>query len=146
MTFFFSFAELKKLIDDYGKQCKDDVVKRVFGSVLERVLSGKHDEVDNELIEELRSTVLSDNANQGDDESDVEEALKIDDEIEEVVTAKETIVRRMKADPLFNMDDRKWDAMMNKATQGGHLQHLKECEDILDDMQNQDKLLPGTME
>ncbi|KAM7253586.1 hypothetical protein ACFE04_021740 [Oxalis oulophora] len=45
-------------------------------------------------------------------------------------------------DEYFNMDDRKWDEMVKEATEKGYRKDTKECEEILEDMLNWDKLLP----
>lgn len=96
------------------------------------------------MICELRRCA-SENANDEEFESDFEDGDETDEELVLLMDAKDHVVRKMKADPFFNVDDRKWDAIVKESTEGGYLENLKECEDLLEDMQNWDKQLPGTI-
>ncbi|PKI48337.1 hypothetical protein CRG98_031285 [Punica granatum] len=51
----------------------------------------------------------------------------------------------MAKDQYFNMDDKKWDEMIEEAVKHGYLQDTKECEQILEDMLSWDKLLPDDL-
>lgn len=113
-------------------------------SVLKRKLSKKHEETDDELLDKLCREPLN-NVTDRDFESDLEEFLSTDDEIEDLYNARDIVMERKASDPYFNMNDQKWDEMIKEATEHGYLKDTKECEDILEDMLNWDKLLPGTM-
>ncbi|XP_078149068.1 uncharacterized protein LOC144544432 [Carex rostrata] len=65
-----------------------------------------------------------------------------DEEMDNLYNAREYVEKKMTKDEFFNMDDKKWDEMIQEATEEGYLQSTKECEGILEDMLNYDKLLP----
>lgn len=111
-------------------------------AILKRKLSGKHEETDDELMEELRMQPL-DNVTDEEIESDFEEAFETDEEIEDLYNTRQIVEKRMVRDEYFNMDDKKWDEMIKESVEHGHLMNTKECEDILEDMLSWDKLLPG---
>ncbi|KAG4126234.1 hypothetical protein ERO13_D10G144200v2 [Gossypium hirsutum] len=67
----------------------------------------------------------------------------IDEEIENLYSARDIVVKRMIKDEYFNMDNQKWDEMIKEAVQHGYLKDTNECEEILEDMLSWDKLLPG---
>lgn len=89
----------------------------------------KIQEREKKLREKLREMKMSD------DESD--------EEMDNLYNAREYVEKKMTKDEFFNMDDKKWDGMIQEATEEGYLQSTKECEGILEDMLNYDKLLPG---
>ncbi|PPE01163.1 hypothetical protein GOBAR_DD01806 [Gossypium barbadense] len=66
----------------------------------------------------------------------------IDEEIENLYSARDIVVKRMIKDEYFNMDNQKWDEMIKEAVQHGYLKDTNECEEILEDMLSWDKLLP----
>lgn len=107
-----------------------------------RRLSKKHEETDDELMEELRMAPLS-NVKDREFESDFEELHDTDEEIENLYDTRQYVEKKLMSDEFFNMDDRKWDDMIREATEKGFLKDTKECEEILEDMLNYDKLLPG---
>lgn len=137
-------AELKTQIEDYLHNFNEEALPEVFESVLKRKLSEKHEETDDELLDEFHLEPL-DNVSNEDFESDFEDAHDTDDEVEDLYNARNIIINRKASDPYFNMTDTKWDEMIKEATEHGYLQDMRECEDILEDMLNWDKLLPGTM-
>lgn len=137
-------AELKTQIEDYLHNFNEEALPVVFESVLKRKLSEKHEETDDELLDEFHLEPL-DNVSNEDFEDDFEDAHETDDEIEDLYNARNIVINRKASDPYFNMTDTKWDEMIKEATEHGYLQDMRECEDILEDMLNWDKLLPGTM-
>ena len=52
-------------------------------------------------------------------------------------------MKKMVKDEYFNMDDKKWDELVEDGIKHGILRDTKECEQILEDMLSWDKLLPG---
>lgn len=137
----FYVAELKTRIEKYFKG-DEEVLPSIFEAILSRKLSGKHEETDDELMEELRIQPLDD-VNDKDFESDFEEMYQTDEEIDNLYNARDIVTKRMADDEYFNMDDRKWDDMIKEATEKGFLKDAGECERILEDMLSWDKLLPG---
>ena len=135
-------SELKLRIDDYFKKGNEEALPSIFEAILQRRLTGKHEETDDEVMSELEMQPLDDVKDQ-DFESDFEEVYETDEEIEDLYNARDIVTKRMVQDEYFNMDDRKWDDMVREATEKGYLKDTKECEEILEDMLNWDKLLPG---
>ncbi|KMT06235.1 hypothetical protein BVRB_7g161620 [Beta vulgaris subsp. vulgaris] len=78
-------------------------------------------------------------------ESDFEEGHKTDDDITDLYSAKDIVVKRMMEDEYFNMDDKKWGEIVQEATEKGYARDMRECEEILEDMRDWDKLLPDDM-
>ncbi|XP_011096989.1 uncharacterized protein LOC105176017 [Sesamum indicum] len=134
--------ELKLQMEDYFNNFNEEALPSILESILKRRLSGKHEDTDDEVIDELQMQPL-DNVKDEDFESDFEEACETDEEIDDLYNAREIVVKKMTSnDPYVNMDDRKWDDMIKEATEHGYLNDTRECEAILEDMLNWDKLLP----
>ncbi|CAI0396728.1 unnamed protein product [Linum tenue] len=93
-------------------------------------------------MEELQMKPLDDVKDQ-EFESDFEDTHPTDDEIDDLYSARDIVVKRMMKDEYFNMDDKKWDEMVNEAMGHGIIKDTRECEELLEDMLNWDKLLPG---
>lgn len=111
-------------------------------AILARKVSGKHEDTDDELVDELRFQPRDDIKDR-EFESDFEEMHDTDEELPDLYNAKEYVQHKMAKDEFFNMDDKKWDGMIKEATEKGFLKDTKECEEILEDMLSWDKLLPG---
>ncbi|KAL1546883.1 hypothetical protein AAHA92_23422 [Salvia divinorum] len=133
--------ELKAQVEDYLQNANEEAIPKIFESILKRRLSDKHEETDDEFLDELCRAPI-DNVADEDFESDLENALETDDEIEDLCNARDYVMEKRSSDPFFNMTDQKWNEMIKEATERGHLQDTKECEDLLEDMLNWDKLLP----
>ncbi|KAL7152101.1 hypothetical protein ABFS83_04G075400 [Erythranthe nasuta] len=134
--------ELKLQIEDYLNNFNEEALPKIFESILKRKLSEKHADTDDELKEELEMKPL-DNVKDEDFESDFEDAHETDEEVDDLYNARDITMKKMRAnDPFFNMDDTKWDEMIKEATEHGCLHDTRECEAILEDMLNWDKLLP----
>lgn len=136
------FAELKQQLDDYLQNFNDEALPSIFKSILKRRLSEKHEDTDEELMDEFQLEPLDDVTDE-EFESDFERAHETDEEIEDLYNARDIVMKRMTSDPYFNMDDKKWDDMIKEATEHGYLKDTRECEAILEDMLNWDNLLPG---
>lgn len=136
-----SNKELKLQIDDYFNNFNEEALPSILESILKRRLAGKHEDTDDELMDELHREPL-DNVKDEDFESDFEEAYETDEEIDDLYNTREIVMKRMTSDPYDNMDDRKWDEMIKEATEHGYLKDTRECEEILEDMLHWDKLLP----
>ncbi|KAK6163932.1 hypothetical protein DH2020_000796 [Rehmannia glutinosa] len=133
------------MIEDYFNNFNEEALPSILESILKRKLSKKHEDTDDELIDELQLKPL-DNVKDEDFESDFEEAHETDDEVEDLYSARDIVMKKMTSkDPFFNMDDRKWDDMIKEAVEHGYLNDTRECEAILEDMLNWDKLLPGSI-
>ncbi|KAL0462365.1 UNVERIFIED_CONTAM: hypothetical protein Slati_0124100 [Sesamum latifolium] len=129
-------------MEDYFNNFNEEALPSILESILKRRLSGKHEDTDEELIDELQMQPL-DNVKDEDFESDFEDAHETDEEIDDLYNTREIVVKKMTSDdPYVNMDDRKWDDMIKEATEHGYLNDTRECEAILEDMLNWDKLLP----
>lgn len=130
-------------IDKYFKG-DEEALPSILEAILQRRLVGKHEETDDELTEELRLKPLDDVKDQ-EFESDFEELYATDEEIDDLYSARDHVVKKMVKDEYFNMDDKKWDEMIGEAVQHGYLKDTRECEEILEDMLSWDKLLPDDM-
>lgn len=136
------YAELKAQIEKYFKG-DEEALPDLFEAVLRRKLIGKHEDTDDELLDEFQMQPLQD-VKDKDFESDFEEMHETDEEIDDLYDAMDVVKSKMAKDELFNMDDKKWDEMVREGVEQGILKDTKECEAILEDMLNWDKLLPGT--
>ncbi|XP_051113990.1 uncharacterized protein LOC127239741 [Andrographis paniculata] len=134
--------ELKEQIESYFKDGNEELLPTILESLLKRKLARKHEETDDELIEELQMKPIDDVDDQ-EFEDDFDAAHETDEEIDNLYSARDISIKRMtENNPYFNMDDTKWDEMIKEAIEHGHLRDTKECEEILEDMLNYDKLLP----
>lgn len=113
----------------YATHEEDDTDKEEVDDADEDQAENKIQEREKKLREKLREMKMSD------DDSD--------EEMDNLYNAREYVEKKMIKDEFFNMDDKKWDEMIREATEEGYLQSTKECEGILEDMLNYDKLLPG---
>ncbi|XP_008809168.2 uncharacterized protein LOC103720963 [Phoenix dactylifera] len=136
-----SNKELKQLIEKYYEVDDEELLPQIMEAILKRQLSGKHEETDDELMEELRMKPLTD-VKDREFESDFEEMHDTDEDIQDLYNARQYVEKKLMSDEYFNMDDRKWDEMIREATEKGYLKDTKECEEILEDMLSWDKLLP----
>lgn len=132
--------ELKSRIESYFKG-DEQVLPSIMEAILQRRLSGKHEDTDDELMEELSMRPIDD-VDDRDFESDFEEMHETDDEIDDLYNARDIVMKRMVQDEYFNMDDKKWDDIVEDGIKHGYLRDTKECEEILEDMLSWDKLLP----
>ncbi|CAN6577885.1 unnamed protein product [Malus baccata var. baccata] len=135
--------ELKERIDKYFKG-DEEALPAILEAILQRRLAGKHEETDDELIDELQMQPLDDVKDQ-EFESDFEELHDTDEEIDDLYNAKDIVMKRMSNDEYFNMDPKKWDDIVEDAIKHGIMKNTKECEEILEDMLSWDKLLPDDM-
>ncbi|CAI0556681.1 unnamed protein product [Linum tenue] len=136
-----SNKDLKEMMEKYFTG-DEDVLPAIMESILKRRLSGKHEDTDDELMEELQMKPLDDVKDQ-EFESDFEDTHPTDDEIDDLYSARDIVVKRMMKDEYFNMDDKKWDDMVNEAMTHGVIRDTRECEELLEDMLNWDNLLPA---
>ncbi|XP_057419355.1 uncharacterized protein LOC130713598 [Lotus japonicus] len=132
--------EFKKMIDQYLKG-DEEVLPLIQEAILIRRLSGKHDDTDDEMMDELRMGPLDDVSDR-EFEEDFEEAHQTDEEIDDLYNARDVVQKRMVHDEYFNMDPKKWDEIVQDGVNHGFLKDTKECEEILEDMLSWDKLLP----
>lgn len=135
------YAELKSRIEKYFKG-DEHALPSIMEAILQRTLSGKHEETDDELMEELLMEPIDD-VDDREFESDFEELHETDEEIDDLYNARDIAMKRMVQDEYFNMDDKKWDDLVEDGIKHGFLKDTKECEEILEDMLSWDKLLPG---
>ncbi|XP_022933107.1 uncharacterized protein LOC111439871 [Cucurbita moschata] len=130
-------------IDKYFKG-DEEALPSILEAILQRKLGGKHEGTDDELVEELRMQPLDD-VKDKEFESDFEELYETDEEIDDLYSARDIVMKKMVKDEYFNMDDKKWDELVEDAIKHGILKDTKECEQILEDMLSWDKLLPDDM-
>lgn len=143
MDFFIvAFSELKRRIESYFKG-DEQALPPILEAILQRQLTGKHEETDDELMDDLHMQPIDD-VDDREFESDFEELHDTDEEIDDLYNAREVVMKRMADDPYFNMDEKKWDEIVQDGVNHGFLKDTKECEEILEDMLKWDKLLPGT--
>ncbi|XP_052192801.1 uncharacterized protein LOC127801593 [Diospyros lotus] len=135
-----SNKELKMRLEKYFKG-DEEALPSIMEAILARKLTGKHEETDDELMDELRMKPLDD-VKDKEFESDFEELYETDEEIDDLYNARDIVMKRMMKDEYFNMDEKKWEGMIKEATDHGFLKDMRECEGILEDMLSWDKLLP----
>ncbi|CAL5365894.1 unnamed protein product [Camellia sinensis] len=135
-----SNKELKMRIQKYFKG-DEEALPSILEAILARKLTAKHEETDDEMMDELRMKPLDD-VKDKEFESDFEDLYETDEDIDDLYDARDIVMRRMVKDEYFNMDDKKWDGMIKEATDHGFLKDTRECEAILEDMLSWDKLLP----
>ncbi|GMI85328.1 hypothetical protein like AT3G18240 [Hibiscus trionum] len=138
-----SNKELKTRIEKYF-QGDEEALPSILEAILQRKLAGKHEETDDELMEEMKVQPRDDVTDQ-EFEEDFESLYSTDEDIDNLYSARDIVVEKMVKDEYFNMDDQKWDEMIKEAVEHGHLKDTKECEEILEDMLSWDKLLPAEM-
>lgn len=137
------YLELKKRIEQYFKG-DEEAFASVYEAILKRKLSGKHEHTDDELLEELRFSPI-DGIRDEDFEEDFEEAHETDEDIPNLCNAENYVVNSLLEDEFFSMDDKKWGSIVQEASKFGLARDMKECEEILEDMRDWDKLLPGIL-
>ncbi|XP_038996074.1 uncharacterized protein LOC120120501 [Hibiscus syriacus] len=138
-----SNKELKTRIEKYF-QGDEEALPSILEAILHRKLAGKHEETDDELMDEMAPQPRDDVTDQ-EFESDFEKLYSTDEEIDNLYSSRDIVTKRMVKDEYFNMDDQKWDEMIKEAVEHGYLKVTKECEEILEDMLSWDKLLPDEM-
>ncbi|KAJ7970340.1 Ribosomal protein S24/S35 [Quillaja saponaria] len=136
-----SNQDMKMMINKYFEDGDERELPSIIEAILQRKLSGKHEETDDELLDELEMKPIDDISDE-DIESDFEDAHDTDEEIDNLYSARDIVTKRLMKDEYFNMDDKKWDGMIEEAIKHGYLQDTKQCEEILEDMLDWDKLLP----
>ncbi|XP_062117027.1 uncharacterized protein LOC133830926 [Humulus lupulus] len=132
--------ELKTRIEKYFKG-DNEALPEILEAILQRKLAGKHEETDDELMEELQMQPLKD-VNDKEFESDFEEIYATDEEIDNLYDARSIVTKKLMKDEYFNMDEKKWDDIVEDAVKQGFVKDTRECEEILEDMLSWDKLLP----
>ena len=142
LNFLLLAAELKLRIEKYFKGDDEEALPSILEAILARKLAGKHEETDDELVDELQMKPLND-VKDKEFESDFEDLYETDEEIDDLYNATDIVMKRMVKDEYFNMDNKKWEDMIKEATNHGFLKDTRECEAILEDMLSWDKLLPG---
>ncbi|KAL2933512.1 37S ribosomal protein S24 mitochondrial [Bienertia sinuspersici] len=136
--------ELKTRVEKYLAG-DEEALESVLEAILSRRITGKHDDTDDEIMEDIRFAPIDQMSDEdfGEDfESDFEDGHETDDEVPNLYNAKELVVKRMVDDEYFNMDDKKWNDIVQEATEKGYARDMRECEEILEDMRDWDKLLP----
>ncbi|ERN19402.1 uncharacterized protein LOC18447786 [Amborella trichopoda] len=136
-----SNAELHNRMQKYFKG-DEEALPSIFEAILTRRLLGKHEETDDELMDELRFAPRDD-VRDSEFESDFDEIHETDDELDNLYNARQYVEKKMMKDEFFNMDSEKWDEMIKEAQEKGFLQDTGKCEEILEDMLSWDKLLPA---
>ncbi|KAG6587663.1 hypothetical protein SDJN03_16228, partial [Cucurbita argyrosperma subsp. sororia] len=99
---------------------------------------------DRQVLQRIRMQPLDD-VKDKEFESDFEELYETDEEIDDLYSARDIVMKKMVKDEYFNMDDKKWDELVEDGIKHGILKDTKECEQILEDMLSWDKLLPDDM-
>ncbi|KAF5192244.1 Ribosomal protein S24/S35 [Thalictrum thalictroides] len=140
--------DFDRMVTNYGDILvdKEEAASDIMKAILKRRISKKHEQTDDEFMDELRDEdeeeFMDIDDTDGEIESDFEELCKTDDEIEDLYNARQHVEQKMMKDEFFNMSDTKWDDMIREGVENGHLMDTKECEEILEDMMSWDKLLP----
>lgn len=127
------------MIEKYMKG-DEHMLPAIMEAIMKRRLSGLHEDTDDELMAELSMKPIDDVSDQ-EFEEDFEDLHETDEEIDDLYNAREYVINKMVKDQP-DMDDKKWDDIVQDGVKHGFLMHTKECEDILEDMLSWDKLLP----
>ncbi|XP_022633717.1 uncharacterized protein LOC111241149 [Vigna radiata var. radiata] len=85
--------ELKRRIEGYMKG-DEQVLPSIMEATLQRKLSGRHEEIDDELMGELRMRPLN-KVEDEDFESDFEEFQETDEELDDLCNARDAVMKRM---------------------------------------------------
>lgn len=136
-----SNKELKTQIEKYFKDKDEEALPDVLESIFRRKVTQKHEDTDDELLDEFRMKPI-DGVNDKEFESDFEEIHDTDEENDNIYDAKEIVTKKMTKDEFFYMDDKKWEGMIKEAVDNGNIKDTKECEQILQDMFMWENLLP----
>ena len=111
----------------------NQVLPSIMEAIMLRKLSGKHEDTDDELMDSLRMEPIDD-VDDKDFEDDFEDLVETDEEIDDLYNARDIVMKRMVKDEFFNMDEKKWDEIVEDGVKHGILRDTKECEEILEDM------------
>ncbi|CAA6673222.1 unnamed protein product [Spirodela intermedia] len=133
-------TRLKRRIEKYFKG-DEEALPSIMEAIMRRKLTGKHEETDDEMMEELRMKPLQD-VKDREFEEDFDELYSTDEDIPDLYNARNHVEQKMVKDEYFNMDERKWDGMVQEAIEKGFVKDTSECERILEDMLKWDNLLP----
>jgi small subunit ribosomal protein S35 len=123
----------------------EEALEDVMEALIRRRVTGKHDESDAELLEELKNKPVGDIPDE-----EFDEALKAGSEEDsdedysgDLCNARDMVIKKLTQDEFFNMDDHKWDDMVQEGLDHKFLKDTKECEQILYNMLNWEKILPA---
>ncbi|CAA7410445.1 unnamed protein product [Spirodela intermedia] len=133
-------TRLKRRIEKYFKG-DEEALPSIMEAIMRRKLTGKHEETDDEMMEDLRMKPLQD-VKDREFEEDFDELYSTDEDIPDLYNARNHVEQKMVKDEYFNMDERKWDGMVQEAIEKGFVKDTSECERILEDMLKWDNLLP----
>jgi small subunit ribosomal protein S35 len=112
--------------------------------VMKRAFSRKHDQSDEELMDELQMDVVED-VHDSEFESDFEEAYETDHEVENLYNATEYTEEKLLDDGHVEMDAETYDEVVKEMQEKGHVIDQQSLEELVEDMTNWDKLLPGML-
>lgn len=149
IDFCFKHAEFRGCIDKFMQADGISELPDMVEAVLNRKFSGEHEDADDDFLHELETQKMQNQlspevrAPDHEIESDFEDLYETDEELDNLYNARQYVEKKMVSDEFFNMDDKKWDEMIREATEKGYLRSTKDCEGILEDMLNWNKLLPG---
>lgn len=112
-------------------------------AVYKRNLSKKHEQTDDEIVEDLRTKWMQPIENFTDKqfEEGLEE-IPTDDEIDNLCDMGSIIEKKYEKKEYFNVDDAKWDRVVRDAMEKGIIKDISKCEEIVEDMFRWDNLLP----
>ncbi|KAL6283475.1 hypothetical protein ACE6H2_012399 [Prunus campanulata] len=116
--------ELKVRIEKYFKG-DEEALPAILEAILQRKLAEKHEQTDDELIDELQMKPL-DNVKDQEFESDFEEMHDTDEEIDNLYNARDIVMNRMVKDEYYNMDENKWNDIVEDAIHHGIMKDTKE--------------------
>ncbi|MED6137263.1 hypothetical protein PIB30_063504 [Stylosanthes scabra] len=99
---------------------------------MSRMLSSKLEDTDDELLDNLRMEPIDDVDDRA-VEFDFEELIETDEKIDDLYNARDVVMKRMAKDEFFNMDENKWDEIVEDGVKHEILRDTKESEEILED-------------
>ncbi|KAF9599404.1 hypothetical protein IFM89_036961 [Coptis chinensis] len=123
------------MIEKYVKGENDEDLPAIVQAVFKRRFVGDHGDTDDVPLEEG-------DPSDEEIEDDFEELCSTDEDIDDLYNARDYVMKKLVKDKYFNMDDEKWKELLQDAVNNGAFKVTKECEDILEDMEHWDKLLP----
>ncbi|KAF6152771.1 hypothetical protein GIB67_004600 [Kingdonia uniflora] len=134
--------EFKRRIQEYFNG-KEEMLPSVAEAIFKRILSNKHEETDDELMEELRLKPRKplDNVTDKDFDDGLDE-VETNEEISDLYSPMDYVKQKMVKEEYFDMDEHKWDEFVKEGVEHGALRDTRECEDILLSMLHWDKILP----
>ncbi|KAK1279666.1 hypothetical protein QJS04_geneDACA002978 [Acorus gramineus] len=134
--------EFKRRIERYFRG-DESALPSILEAVMARHRSGKHEETDDELMEELRMKPIE-GVRDSEFEEDFEKMHETDEEIDNLYNARDYVVKKMmREDEYWVFDQKKWDQYIEEEKiELGYVKEIAERDTALEKMLSWDKIVP----